>query len=183
MAGMGKTASAYSRAIREFAGDAVAAGKTAEELRRFDALLEGSSELRQALSTVIFARDQRAAVITDLCARLGFSDLTKRTLQVLSERGRMRSVAGVARQLHRDLLEAAGIVPLNIESAAVLSDGEKQKVAARFEKVLGRKVEATFAVVPSLLGGLRVLAGAKTYDANLGDWLGTLEETLVGGRV
>jgi len=72
---------------------------------------------------------------------------------------------------------------LKVKTAEELDDSHKSKIEQRFGKILGKKVEARYEIDPSLIGGLRVDAGGRTYDGSVDGWLTSFEERLVGGYV
>ena len=96
---------------------------------------------------------------------------------------RLGHLPGIANRLHLLLLESAGTVPLDVNAAVALTAEEKDKVERRFAKMLGKKVEANYTVDASLIGGLRVTVGGRTYDGSLAGGLNNFEEQLVGGRL
>ena len=183
MANLDKVAASYAKAIFDFLGADGKVDKVAAELAEFGHLVAGHSELTYVLNTDVFSNVQRMHVISDLCTKVELSSETRRVLDVLSEKRRLNQTAHIAQKLKVLQLGAANVVPLNVESANHLDDGEKQKVEQRFAKILGKKVEASYRIEPSLMGGLRVTAAGRTYDGSLSGMLESFREKLVGGNI
>lgn len=181
MAKHNKVASSYARALHAVAGNSEDALKVAQELASFAAWLDESSELRMVCGSVRFSPAQRQAVVNDLAAKAKFDDVTKKALSVLTESNRLLFAGAVAEKLRLLALEDADVAPMHVESAEELDDGERKDLVKRFEKILGKKVEARFAVAPELLGGVRVVAEGRTYDGSLKGQLSRLGERLAGG--
>ena len=178
----GKVAARYARAILEWAG-ANKAKALAEELKSFGALIGVNPELRVALTTGVFAEEDRKAVLEDLFKKLNLSEEAKRTVLVISEMKRLRSLPAIAAKLTELLLTSENIVPVSVVSSSALGSEEKKQIEARFSKLLGNPVEAAYTVEPKLIGGVRVTAGGKTYDGTISGWLNRVEEILVGGNI
>ena len=181
MAKLDKVATSYARALHAVTGDADASQKVAADLAAFGQWLDESSELRTVCESVRFSAEQRQAVVGDLAAKAKFGDVTKRALAILTESNRLLAAGAVAEKLRLLALADADVAPMQVESAEELDEGDRNDLVKRFEKVLGKKVEARFTVDPSLLGGVRVVAEGRTYDGSLKGQLSQLGERLAGG--
>lgn len=181
MAKLNKVASSYARALHAVTGNAEASHQVAAELATFAQWLDESPELRMVFGSVRFSAEQRQAVVGDLAAKAKFGDVTKKALSVLTESNRLLAAGAVAEKLRLLALDDAGVAPMQVESAEELDDSERKDLVKRFEKVLGKKVDARFTVVPALLGGVRVVAEGRTYDGSLKGQLSQLGERLAGG--
>lgn len=181
MAKLNKVASSYARALHAVTGTTEASQEVAGELAQFAHWLDESSELRMVCGSVRFTPEQRLAVVKDLAEKAKFGDVTKKALSVLTESNRLLAAGAVAEKLRLIALEDADVAPMQVESAEELGDDERKTLVKRFEKVLGKKVEARFTVEPSLLGGVRVVAEGRTYDGSLKGQLSQLGERLAGG--
>lgn len=179
MARSGKVSSSYARAFFDSVADAKAARKLALQLEGFARLVMGHKELKLVLCGGFFSEAQRRAVTEDLCDLVKADAFTRRALLVMSQAGSLREAGAVADKLRTMALAAEKTAPIVVESAVDLDEGERTKVATRFEKVLAQKVEARFVVVPSLLGGVRVRAMGRTYDGSLKGQLERLGDQLV----
>lgn len=182
MARHDKVAARYARAIFDFLKDETKIRAAIEELNRFAALVEGHPELNLVLTGEMFSGSARTEIVNDVAAKLKLSDSTKQILTQISNLRRIGHVKAIAERLNQLLLEAASVVPLEVQSASELSSADKTKVQTKFEKLFGKKVEASFLVDPNLIGGVRVSASGKTYDGSVSGWLGELSEQLVGGK-
>lgn len=183
MAKLDKVASNYARAIFGYLNDTAKTRALIDELRAFSDVVNSHDELAHVLNTEVFVDKKRNEVVEDLTAKLKISPDTRRILLVLSSLKRLNQTAAIAEKLHLLLLSAASVVPLKVETAVALETGERKQVEQKFNKILGKKVEATYVVDPTLIGGLRVTAGTRTYDGSLAGQLGVIEEKLIGGTV
>lgn len=98
----------------------------------------------------------------------------------LLERDRLTRFPDIVRAF-RDLLDAReGIVKGVITTAVPLDESARRELLARLEKATGRKLRATFAVDPAILGGTIVRLGDRQVDASLRGRLARLREHLAG---
>ncbi|MEO8630064.1 MAG: F0F1 ATP synthase subunit delta, partial [Betaproteobacteria bacterium] len=65
------------------------------------------------------------------------------------------------REKHENKVEAA------IQSAYALDDAQLKNLVARLEQKTGHKVDASVAIVPELIGGVRVQIGDDVWDASV----------------
>ena len=99
-------------------------------------------------------------------------------VRVLAENDRL-SVLGEIRAQFEALKHAReGVVETRIESAFPLDGAQLADLVARIEKHTGRKVKASVAVNPDLIGGVRVAIGDKVIDASARAQLAALESAL-----
>ena len=65
-----------------------------------------------------------------------------------------------------------------VESAAGLPDDLRDSVTAELRRTYGASLEATFAVNPALVGGMRIKVGSDVYDGSVRARLARLEARL-----
>jgi F-type H+-transporting ATPase subunit delta len=176
-----KVAHRYAKAIFEHAGSGAKARALGLELAKFAQAVGTSPELGRVLNSNLFPAAQRRPVVEDIAKKLSVSGEGLRVLLVLSEAKRLGSLAPIVDRLHELVLQSEDVVPLSVESAHALNNDEREKVEKRFSGMLGKKVEATYVLDASVLGGLRVTAAGRSYNGTLAGWLGAFQERLVGG--
>ena len=88
-------------------------------------------------------------------------------LLLLSEKGRMSSFFDAFDTYMKLLLEAKRVSNVKITSAVALTDEEKEKLENKLKTASGRKILASYAVDPALLGGLIIEMDDKIIDGSL----------------
>lgn len=176
-----KVSQRYARAIFDYLKDSSKVRDLIKELTSFALLIEGHSELLLVLNSAVYSEQERAGVIEDLVAKTKLSEDSKKVLLVLSSAKRLDHLKAVAEKLQQILLDTANVAALNIETATSLEAEEKKKIEAKFQTILGKKVEANYKVDPALIGGIKATAGGRTYDGSLVGWLNSFEENLISG--
>ncbi len=102
-------------------------------------------------------------------------------LRMLLERNRVMLFPAVARA-YRDLLDRrAGVEKAVVTTAVPLATDELQELVARLERESGKRLRATVAVDPSLLGGLVFRIGDHQLDGSVRTRLALLREHLASG--
>jgi F-type H+-transporting ATPase subunit delta len=177
-----KVAAQYAKAFIEMVKDAEKARHTVKELLAFAETMQSHPELKHVLTTDIFKEEQRRGVVEDVAKRLGVAPETTRFLVVLSDGKRLRWTDAVAKKINTLLLNSLNVVPLEVVSPEELGSDQKKKVEAKFQNILGKKVEATYSVNPEIMGGLKVTAGGRTFDGSLSGWLDHMEESLMAAQ-
>jgi F-type H+-transporting ATPase subunit delta len=166
----------YARALlevadREEGGVALA---LRDELRAFAALVWGHPALRRALLNPGLGSERRRRALAALAERAGASTLLRRLVDLLAARDRVALLPEVA-DAYGELSNAArGVVSAEAVSAAALSEAQGRALAA----ALGAAVELRRRVDPSLVGGLLVRMGGRTYDGTVRTQLAALRRRL-----
>ena len=134
-------------------------------------------ELRELLRNPQLDPRARRAALEDVLG--GTEELLRNFLLVLSDKGRAGQLEEIAAEFERLVAEAAGIVHAELTTAVELSDDEADKLLAQIEQASGRKVEATRAVDPDLIGGIVLQVGSHRLDASVRGRLDRLRRQLV----
>ncbi len=134
-------------------------------------------ELRELLRNPQLDPRARRAALEDVLA--GSDELLRNFLLVLSDKGRAAQLEEIAVEFERLLAEHEGIVHAELTTAIELSDAEAQKLLQQIEEASGRKVEATRAVDPELIGGIVLQVGSHRLDASVRGRLDRLRRQLV----
>lgn len=88
-------------------------------------------------------------------------------LKVVSRKGRFDCLPAIAHQAQRLYHEEIGVVQTLVTSASELDDSTRDQIAGKLESILGKKVDLSVSVDPSLLGGLKIRVGDTVFDGSL----------------
>lgn len=178
-----KVSRRYAKAVFELVKGDKNGAVVADELEAFGRMIEGSREARIVLVFGMVPVEKRKQVVADLGAKMNLSKLTLQVLSVLTDAGRLRELEGIANGLRAMLSTQSGITLMEVKSAETLDGKMRASVEQKFEKVLKNKVEARYSVDPTLLGGLHVFAGGRTFDGSVAGILGTMQEQIAEGEM
>ena len=176
-----KVSQRYARAIFDYLKDESRIRSLITELRGFALLLEGHNELSLVLTSDVYSEAERRSVVEELVSKAKLSGEALKVLLTLSSAKRLDHLSAISDRLQLILLESANVIALQVETATTLESEEKKKIEDKFQKILGKKVEASYKVDPALIGGIKATAGGRTYDGSLVGWLNSFEENLISG--
>jgi len=93
--------------------------------------------------------------------------LIRSVLSLLIEHGRIALVPAIAREFGEIVDAREGVAKARVTTAVELNDRDRDALVRRLERASGRKVRASFAVDPALIGGAKVQLGDHLVDASL----------------
>ena len=172
-----------ARYARAFA-DVVTAEKldTAALDRQMDDFLatwEASAELRALFANPAVAATQKVAILDKLNAKLGLQKQLRNLLAVLIKNDRIGAVREVAEAYRAETQERQGIRQVEIITARELNEKDRAGLVAGVGKLAGARVQASFKLDESILGGTVVRIGSTVYDGSLRGRLERLKEALI----
>ena len=182
MATQGKVASRYAKALLDQFKGSKDADSVLAELEKFSAVIDGHAELTLLISSPGFSEEDKTAVVLAVAEKLKLSKPTVEVISGISKMGRLNALTAILERFRVSLRESEGVQPIQVWTAEAVSADDKKHIENKFEKLLGKKVEATYESSPGLVGGLKVVAGGRTYDGTVSGWLATLQDSLVEGE-
>ncbi|HVC47577.1 MAG TPA: ATP synthase F1 subunit delta [Terracidiphilus sp.] len=174
-----------SRYARAFL-DVVTAAKlnTAEldkQLTDFLATWDGSVELEKFFTNPAVAATQKVAFLDTLNKKLGMRKELRNLIAVLIDNDRIGEIHAVAEAWRAELREREGVKQAEIVTARELSAEERAVLVDGVVRLAGTKVEASFKLDKTILGGTVVRIGSTVYDGSVRGRLERLKEALVEG--
>jgi F-type H+-transporting ATPase subunit delta len=168
----------YARALVSVAAERSAdeALVLRDDLRDFASLVERSSALRATLLAPTLRAELRRRIVQALAEQAKASALLQRLLLLLAERDRLAILPALAEAFAEQLNAERGVVSAEAVSALPLAAAQQKALAA----ALGRSAEVEARVDPSVLGGLLVRVGGKTYDGTVRSQLDAMRRRLAG---
>jgi len=101
-------------------------------------------------------------------------------LDLLLERDRVGLTPEIARAFGDLVDRREGIVKAKITTSVALDESQRNGLVIRLEQTSGKRVRATFAVDPALIGGAKVQVGDRLIDGSLLNQLEQLARQLAG---
>jgi F-type H+-transporting ATPase subunit delta len=172
----GSAARRYAEAVVDLAGDPAAVagyGASLERLARATGP-ETIARLRDPRVSLAHRRDALVAAAKDE------PPVIRHLLVLLLERQRIALLPDIARAYAELVDRRAGIEKAKVTTPIELTSADRESLVRRLESASGRKIKATFAVDPSLLGGAKVQIGDHVIDASLAAQLEDLARELAG---
>jgi len=149
-----------------------------EQLRAFDATVQGSSDLRSVLASPAIPVARKRAIIKDIAQRLELSRTVRNFVLVLSDHRRAAALAQMVDAFEMLLDERLGFVRAEVKSAFELQPVQRDELSGRLGKLAGSPVRMRFAVDPDLIGGVTAKIGSRVYDGSVRGQLAEMRKRL-----
>lgn len=141
------------------------------QMNDFLATWNGSAELREVFGNPAVAAEQKIsildAILAKLNGKLGVAKELRNLLAVLIKNGRIDQVREVAAAWRAEMQERMGIRSVEIVTARELNEKDRAGLLAGAEKLAGTKIQASFKLDASILGGTVVRIGSTVYDGSV----------------
>ena len=151
------------------------------QLADFLATCDGSPELRTFFENPAIPVIQKVEFLDRLNAKLKMQKELRNLIAVLISNDRIAQVGEVAAAYRRLLQEQLGIRPAEIVTARELDSKERESLVAEIAKLAGSRIDASFTLDKTILGGTVVRIGSTVYDGSVRGRLERLKEALIAG--
>ena len=175
---VGGIAARYANALFDLALDAGALEQVEAELRAIDAAIKDSADFSQFIRSPIISRDEQASAMRALLERAGASSLTQNFVGVIVKNRRLFALPQIIGAFVELAARRRGELSAEVVSAHPLNDKQTQRLKEQIKSALGRDVQLTSSVDPSLLGGLVVKIGSRMVDSSIRTKLSRLQSVL-----
>lgn len=152
-----------------------------QKLTDFLSTWQGSPELREFFENPAIAVNDKVAILDKMNTKLGMQKELRNLIAVLISNNRIAYVSEVAEAYRRLLQDQMGIHPAEIVTARKLDVKEREALLAQVAQLAGGKVDASFKLDESILGGTVVRIGSTVYDGSVRGRLDRLKEALIAG--
>jgi F-type H+-transporting ATPase subunit delta len=136
------------------------------EMLKFAAAVMHDSAMQDAIDNPKLGADQKEALFLSVCGDK-LNPIGRNFIKVLVEADRVVLLPEIE-AMFAGLKDAAeGVAKAQIVSAIALTDAQVSELTTALEKRFGKKIEATVAVDPSLIGGARIVVGDQVVDGSI----------------
>ena len=157
---------AYARAMFDVARAEGDIARIGDELFRFARALEGSDELRSALTDPHLPAARRQQIVEDLLG--GKADASTVALVGMAVgTGRARELPGIIDSLVAMAAAESNKAVAEVRTAIELTDDQRTRLADAIGKATGKQVEVKVVIDPSILGGVVTTIGDTVIDGSV----------------
>ena len=149
------------------------------EVRGVAAILEAEPDYIALLGNLSLKKDDRIGLIDAAFSGRAMPHLVS-FLKLMTERGYAAHIAAALAEYEALYREEEGIAIAEVTSAAPLTDGERQALKERLDRLTGKHCELCERIDPSLLGGVRVMVEGQLYDGTVSGKLARFQRRLKG---
>ena len=154
--------------------------KVREELADLVAALRDVPELAALLDNPEIESHVKASVLDQVLG--GADELVRNLVRLAVEKGRGGELREIAAEFEALVAQEERVLDVELTTAHELTDEEFGRILGRIEQASGRKVQATRAVDPGLIGGIVLQAGSMRLDASVRGRLERLRQQLATTR-
>jgi len=166
----------YARALFQAAQDADRVDAVAGDLAVLAQAMDDVPELRAFLRNPQIEPAGKGEVLDQLAAE--GDELVRNFLRLVAEKGRAGELTEISAELDALVAQAQNRLTVELTTSYALSDDEAASIVQTIEKASGRKVEATRAVDPKLIGGIVLQIGSHRADGSVRGRLERLRQEL-----
>ncbi|HEX4818657.1 MAG TPA: ATP synthase F1 subunit delta [Acidimicrobiales bacterium] len=157
---------AYAEAMFEVARAEGTIDEVEDELFRFARALEGSDELRTALTDPHIPASRRQQIVEDLLGPRATSTTTALVSMVVGI-GRGRDLPAIIDSLVKKSAASHNKEVAEVRSVAELNPVQLSRLTDAIEKATGKTIEVKVVIDPSILGGLVTTVGDTVIDGSV----------------
>jgi F-type H+-transporting ATPase subunit delta len=151
------------------------------QLNDFISAWDSSAQLREVFENPAVPEAQKVAILDKMNLKLGMVQQLRNFIAILIRNDRIAHLHEVADAYRTEVQERQGIRQAEIVTARDLSEQERNLLLAGVGQLAGAKIQATFKLDPSILGGTVVRIGSTVYDGSVKGRLERLREELMAG--
>ncbi len=141
--------------------------KHRQEMERFLTIWQESKNLENILRSPMLPVRYRANLLAEIAQALNLSEKVSNLLVLLLVERKIHLLPSII-SAHKKLeMEAAGEQDVEIYSPIQLSESQKEKLLHILQERLQSRLKATFLEDPTLLAGVKVVAGNTIFDGSL----------------
>lgn len=142
--------------------------------------IKSSSELIRTLASPVVKPEIKSSILGEIFKKK-ISKETMDFLKFVVEKSREDLLESIVKKFLELRDQKLGLVNVNVKSAVEMSDDQKEKLKANFEKLLNKKVRFNFVIDPEVFGGFVAKVGDTVYDASIKNQLEILKKRFLKG--
>lgn len=177
---MASVAGRYASALFELATENNVVGDVEKDLSNFQNLVSESADLREVLASPILSTEEQDAAVSSVLAKIEAGEITSNFFKLITKNRRLAVSSDAITAFQALASKARGEVAAEVISATELNAEQTAALKASLKESVGKDVQLTAKVDPSLLGGLVVKIGSRMVDNSLRTKLATMKAALTG---
>ena len=170
----------YAEGLFEIARGEGQLDRVERELYQVARSLEGSEELRDALSDPLVPTDRKRGIVGDLLGGRA-ADLTVAVIDFVVATGRGRELPDIADGLAKAAAASRAREVAEVRSAIELDEDTVRRLEEALGRATGKQVEVKVVVDPSVVGGIVAKVGDTVIDGSVRRRLDSLRHALRAG--
>ena len=170
----------YATALFELAQEARVIDKTGSDLDRFQALLDGSEDLKRLVRSPVFGAAEQIGALDAIMTKARISGLAANFIKLAATNRRLFAISDMISAYRALVAQDRGEITAEVTSAEKLAAAQITKLKSALKTSVGRDVQLAQKTDPSILGGLIVKVGSRMVDNSLRTKLQNLKTSMKG---
>lgn len=171
-------ASRYATALFDLAKEDAALAALEADTAALDLVLAENPQLVAMILSPIISRDEQAAAIRAIAAKMAVSPLMANTLALMAANRRLFVLPQFLADLRDRIAAEKGEMTAEVTAAKALTPAQTEKLAATLKAKVGKTVILKTTVDASLIGGLVVKLGSTMIDTSIKAKLAALQNVM-----
>ncbi len=168
----------YATALFEIAKESNTLDQVEADLAALEAALAESADLREAIASPVFSREDLGAAVTALSSKMGFGTAVTNTLRLMAHNRRLFVLPALISQVRALIADYRGEVTAEVTAAKALTKGQIEALSEKLKASVGKDVKLNVVVDESLIGGLVVKIGSRMIDTSIRSKLAHLRNVM-----
>ena len=157
----------YATALYDLALEQRALDPVKADLDRFDAMIEGSDDLKRLVRSPVFTAEEQKKALAAILEKAGIGGLAAKFLGIVVEKRRLFSVRQMIKAFRTLVARHKGETRAEVTVAEPLSETHLSALKDALKSTTKKNVALDIRVDPSIIGGLIVKIGSRMVDASL----------------
>jgi F-type H+-transporting ATPase subunit delta len=172
----------YATALFELALESKSLDAVAADLARFEALVDGSSDLNRLVRNPVFTAEEQTKALTAVLEGAKIGGLAGKFLLVVAQKRRLFAVRDMIKAFRALRARHRGETSAEVIVAEPLADKHLAAIQEMLAKATKKQVSLDVKVDPAILGGLVVKLGSRMVDASLKTKLNSIKLAMKEAR-
>jgi F-type H+-transporting ATPase subunit delta len=169
----------YAKALFDAAKEHGRIDEIREQLDTFAAAIREVPELQAVIRNPQLDPPAKAEALAAVLE--GADELLRNFARMVAQKGRAPMLEEIAREYNALVAAEERILNVELTTAFELSDNQADSIVKQIEQASGRRVEASRAVDPELIGGVVLKVGTLEVDSSVRGRLDRLRRELIAG--
>lgn len=165
----------YASALYDLASEQKSQAAVEADLVRFQALLDGSPDLRRMVRSPVLGQGEQVKALGAILDKAGIAGTAGSFLRLLAKNRRLFAVEDMIRSYRAIAARGRGEETADVTSAVPLTDAQTTELKTTLKSSVGRTIQLITKVDPSILGGLVVKIGSRMIDSSIRTKLNSLK--------
>jgi F-type H+-transporting ATPase subunit delta len=157
----------YATALYDLALEQRALDAVKSDLDRFEALVEGSEDLKRLVRSPVFTAEEQKNALAAILEKAGIGGLAANFLALVAQKRRLFAVHEMVRAFRALVARHKDETRAEITVAEPLSENHLNALKEALKSTTKKEVTLDIRVDPAILGGLIVKLGSRMVDASL----------------